>query len=190
MKDINFVKKETRKRHILPKRVRTNGWSYFWFAATIAVFFIMLLELDQFKSEAISRGYGKWNQEWEYTGYDFKWIEPKLPEPVEPIIEQIVITNETVVTNEVIVTKVVTNEIIVREGFQDIEEVGDELGLDIEEMVVGAARVTIQDSVMHVKDLGIEKINWNVFNNYLKRKVEESIRKEFDGFKTYNNEGE
>jgi len=115
--------------------------------------------------EAIDEGYGVWEVD-RYGIVKFTW---------KPLIIPIPKTIEKSFETESKQPKKVRQHPYTWEDHR----FGKSLGMNLEESIVGSARTVIQYTLLeNPKDEDLERL--------LKDRVEESIRKEFDGFETYH----
>jgi len=124
--------------------------------------------------EAVKVNCGEWlvNDEGVVS---FNWIE-KLP-PIHPR-DFMETTEEVEVIPEV-------KEVIKREYPFDWSDykLSEELGLNLEEMLIGSVRVSIQDQFEKAKKANLSYVE---FEGVVKDGAEKVIRKSFDGFETYH----
>jgi len=126
------------------------------------------LGMKVIQREAVSKGYGKWDVD-AHLKVIFTWTEPIGPEARSFIADNPIETDNRIKRKYPFT-------------YTDLEW-ADSLGMDLEQDIIGSARVTIQNIFKnHPVDEALDMLQ---FEMVLKDEVEKAIRKRFDGFETY-----
>ncbi|MFA7218984.1 MAG: hypothetical protein WC119_00465 [Synergistaceae bacterium] len=136
----------------------------------------IILGVERIRREIVDRGYGYWDVNDNTLDIEFKWYD----------IKQTSISESTNIIYSRNVRDVGKREREEREYpfTWDNYKFSQEIGLDFENQLIGTVRLTIDHLF---KTRGIKDARNDIeFSIHVKNEVEESIRKRFDGFETYN----